>query len=126
LVASYRAGGDLWDNPRYRTVFAGLQAALAGWVWIEHRRLADSWLRRALLAIGAVMFWFLPWYLRRYTPFSWPVQDLIKTIGLGMMTAFLLVLWDWARSSRVVEVDTLQASLPGEKFQDASALSEKA
>ncbi|OGO38646.1 MAG: hypothetical protein A2W35_06855 [Chloroflexi bacterium RBG_16_57_11] len=101
LIASYRAGGDLWDNPRYRTAFAGLQAALAAWVWIEHRRMADNWLRRALLAIGALLFWFLPWYLRRYTPFTWPVSDLIRTVGLGMMTAFLLVLWDWARTSPI-------------------------
>jgi hypothetical protein len=102
LIASYRAGGDLWDNPRYRTAFAGLQAAMAAWVWIEHRRMADNWLRRAVLAIGALLFWFLPWYLRRYTPFTWPVTDLVRTIGLGMMTAFLLVLWDWARTSAVV------------------------
>jgi hypothetical protein len=124
LVASYRAGGDLWDNPRYRTAFAGLQAALVAWVWIEHRRLADAWLRRALLATGAVLFWFLPWYLRRYTPFIWPVEDLIKTIGLGIMTAFLLVLWDWARSSRGVEKNSLQPPVPGEALQDVSLTAE--
>jgi hypothetical protein len=124
LVASYRAGGDLWDNPRYRTAFAGLQAALVAWVWIEHRRMADSWLRRALLATGAVLFWFLPWYLRRYTPFIWPVEDLIKTIGLGIMTAFLLVLWDWARSSRAVEKNSLQPPVPGEALQDVSPTAE--
>jgi hypothetical protein len=101
LIASYRAGGDLWDNPRYRTAFAGLQAAMVAWVWIEHRRVADNWLRRALLAIGALMFWFLPWYLRRYTPFDWPVADFFRTVGLGMLTAFLLVLWDWARTTPV-------------------------
>ncbi len=102
LIASYRAGGDLWDNPRYRTAFAGLQVALSAWVWIEHRRMADNWLRRAVLAIGSIMLWFLPWYLRRYTPFTWPVVDLVKTVGLGLATAFLLVLWDWARAQPLV------------------------
>ena len=126
LVASYRAGGDLWDNPRYRTAFAGLQVALVAWVWIEHRRMADTWLRRALLAIGAMLFWFLPWYLRRYTPFVWPVVDLIKTIGLGVMTAFLLVLWDWARCAQSIGKVPLQPSAPGENLQDAPTVAEKA
>ena len=120
LIASYRAGGDLWDNPRYRTAFAGMQSALAAWVWIEHRRLADNWLRRAILAIGALMFWFLPWYLRRYTPFVWPVSDLLRTVGLGMLTAFLLVLWDWARTSPVVLRST--AGPPAEPSAEPSAL----
>jgi hypothetical protein len=126
LVASYRAGGDLWDNPRYRTAFAGLQAALVAWVWIEHRRMADNWLRRAVLAIGAVLFWFLPWYLRRYSPFEWPVPDLIKTIGLGLVTAFLLVLWDWARSKPVSENSSLPPPVQSESLSEVSAAAEKA
>jgi hypothetical protein len=98
LVASFRGGGDMWDNPRYRTAFAGLQAALAAWAWIDHRRLADPWLRRALLSTAAILAWFLPWYLRRYTLFEWPVVDLFKTLGLGFASAFLIILWDWART----------------------------
>jgi hypothetical protein len=126
LIASYRAGGDLWDNPRYRTAFAGLQAALAAWVWIEHRRLADVWLRRAVMAIGAIFFWFLPWYLRRYTPFTWPVEDLIKTVGLGLMTAFLLVLWDWARTSSGAEKTSSESPVLEDQLQEASPMTEKA
>jgi CDP-diglyceride synthetase len=126
LVAAYRAGGDLWDNPRYRTAFAGLQVALVAWVWIEHRRMADNWLRRAVLAIGAVLFWFVPWYLRRYSPFEWPVPDLIKTIGLGLVTAFLLVIWDWARSKPVSEDSFLPPPVQGSTLQETSAIAEKA
>jgi hypothetical protein len=98
LVASYRSGGDLWDNPRYRATFAGLQASLAAWAWMEHKRLADPWLRRALLAAAAVLAWFLPWYLLRYYSFYWPVADFFKTLGLGFFSACLLILWDWART----------------------------
>lgn len=101
LVASFRGGGDLWDNPRYRAIFVGLQAALVAWAWVEHRRSADALMRRALLAIGAVLAWFLPWYLRRYTPLLWPVVDLFKTLGMGAITAFLLILWDWALTQPV-------------------------
>jgi hypothetical protein len=98
FASSYRSGGDLWDNPRYRVAFASLQIALAAWVWVEQRRTPDPWLRRVLLGIGFVLLWFIPWYLRRYTPIDWPVVDVFKTIGLGVANAILYWIWDWARS----------------------------
>lgn len=101
LVASFRAGADMWDNPRYRATFTGLQAALVAWAWIQHQRLKDPWMRRALLAFGAFLVWFLPWYLYRYTHFAWPVTEFFATFGLGMASAFLLILWDWARTNNI-------------------------
>jgi hypothetical protein len=44
-----------------------------------------------------MLAWFLPWYIRRYTPLEWPVVDLFKTIGLGLASAALLMFWDWVR-----------------------------
>jgi hypothetical protein len=119
LVASFRGGGDLWDNPRYRAMFAGAQAALVAWAWMEHRRTADALMRRALLAVGAVLAWFLPWYLRRYTPLVWPVVDLFKTLGMGAITAFLLILWDWARASPVVEIAAPTATVGEPQVEQA-------
>ncbi|MBP1701708.1 MAG: conserved rane protein of unknown function [Chloroflexi bacterium] len=101
LIASYRGGGDQWDNPRYRSLFVGLQAAVMAWGWVEQRRTHDPWFRRAWMALLAVLIWFIPWYLRRYTPLVWPVVDLFKTIGLGVATAVLVCLWDWARTTRI-------------------------
>jgi hypothetical protein len=97
ILASLRGGGDGWDNPRYRVTFAGLQAALAGWAWVEYRRSSDPWLRRTLIVAGSIFAWFMPWYLRRYTPLEWPVVDLFKTIGLGVATGVLLLVLDWVR-----------------------------
>jgi hypothetical protein len=68
---------------------------------MEQRRTGDPWLRRALISAAALIAWFLPWYLRRYTAFTWPVVDLFKTIGLGVVSAVLLNLWDWARTTAV-------------------------
>jgi hypothetical protein len=99
LVASFRGGADMWDNPRYRATYASLQVALVAWVMIQQRREGDPWLRRALLSLGAILFWFLPWYLRRYTSFEWPIVDPFKTLGLGLLTACELVLWDWIITS---------------------------
>lgn len=96
LLASIRSGGDLWDNPRYRAAFAGLQVALVSWEWVGQRRQPDPWLRRIVVGVALVLAWFIPWYFRRYTPITWPVVDLFKTIGLGLASAFLFALWDWA------------------------------
>lgn len=97
LIASYRGGGDMWDNPRYRVVFASLQIALAAWAWSGQRRFADAWLRRALVGVTLVIAWFIPWYLRRYTPLNWPVVDFFKTLGLGIASSILYLIWDWSR-----------------------------
>ncbi len=102
LIASFRGGGDMWDNPRYRTAWLGLQASLAAWAWIKHRRMGDPWLRRSGLALFALLAWFLPWYARRYFGFDWPIVNIFLTIGLGVASAALLIFWDWFRSRRRV------------------------
>jgi len=100
LVAAYRGGGDQWDNPRYRVSFAGLQAALAAWAWVDHRSEPDPWMRRIFIGVVWVFVWFIPWYVRRYTLWDWPVQDVFKTLGLGLASASLYTLWDWAGRRR--------------------------
>ncbi len=99
LIASYRGGGDLWDNPRYRAIFLGIQVALAAWAWAKQRELKDPWLRRAIGAAAMIVLWFIPWYLRRYAalPFGWSVVDLPDVLGLGFISAALFAIWDWAR-----------------------------
>ncbi len=95
LVASFRGGGDAWDNPRYRLTFAGLQIALVAWAWAEQRRLPDPWLRRVIIGLGLVLAWFVPWYLRRYLHMQWPVADFFMTLGLGLASAALYWIGDW-------------------------------
>jgi len=98
FAASFRSGGDQWDNPRYRAAFACLQIALAAWVWVDRQRSADPWLRRILVSAGLVILWFLPWYLHRYTAFTWPVLDVFKVFGLGLSSSVLYLMWDWVRT----------------------------
>lgn len=96
LIAAFWGGGDMWDNPRYRVSFSTFQIALAAWMAVAQLRNPDPWMRRALVGVLAILAWFLPWYLRRYTSFEWPVVDLFKLLGLGVATAVLYSLWDWA------------------------------
>lgn len=95
FLASYRGGGDQWDNPRYRSAFAGLQLALAAWAWSQSRQSEDPWLKRAFGAALAMLIWFVPWYMRRYTAFDWPIVELQHVIGLGLASAAIYLIWDW-------------------------------
>lgn len=100
LIPALRSGGDQWDNPRYRVIFIGLQAALAAWVFVEQSRRPDPWLRRSVFALMIILAWFMPWYLQRYVGFAWPVTDVFRTIGLGITSTVLYFIWDWARGAR--------------------------
>ncbi len=96
LVAAYRGGGDMWDNPRYRAVLAVPQIALAAWgVW-EQRRRPSPWVGRLLRGAALGALWLFPWYLRRYTPLDWAVVSIFKTLALGGVTLLLYAVWDWA------------------------------
>lgn len=66
LIASYRAAGDQWDNPRYRTTFLAIQAAVAGWALIHARKNHNPWLVRIVVMDIAFVLIFLQWYAGRY------------------------------------------------------------
>jgi hypothetical protein len=100
LFTAFRAGGDPWDNVRYRITFAGLQAALAAWAWFDYRKSGDPWLRRVLILVLSMLAWFMPFYLRRYTPLYWPIKNLFVTLGLGLATAAVVLLFDWLNQRR--------------------------
>jgi hypothetical protein len=100
LIAAFRAGADLWDNVRYRATFAGLQIILASWAWVRYRTSPDPWLRRALILVLSILVWFMPWYIDRYTEFEWLVFDPFVTLGLGIVTAILIILFDRVREKK--------------------------
>jgi len=99
LIAAFRGGSDMWDNPRYRAIFAGIQIALAARIFVVENRTRDPWLRRALMMVLAILAWFIPWYLRRYYAIAWPISDPFRVIWLGISCGILLGLADWARLS---------------------------
>jgi hypothetical protein len=49
LISSARAGGDQWDNPRYRTIFLPWLALICAWGWDYARRMKNPWLWRILV-----------------------------------------------------------------------------
>jgi hypothetical protein len=96
LIASYRGGGDQWDNPRYRAAFTGLQVILVAWVWTRLAALQTVWIKRVLVSSGIILGWFLAWYLRRYVYLPWPVDGFFSTLVLGIACAALYIIGDWA------------------------------
>lgn len=100
LISSIRAGGDLWDNPRYRTIFIVWLALLAGWAWVRARQNRDPWLGRILVVEGIFLAFFTHWYLIRYFNLGTklPFYTMIGLIA-GLSTLFLAgcLVWDRVR-----------------------------
>lgn len=66
LFTALRAGGDQWDNPRYRTILFMWQAILAGQVWVWWHETRNPWVWRVLLMEVIFVGMFGQWYLNRY------------------------------------------------------------
>jgi hypothetical protein len=66
LICAIRAGGDQWDNPRYRLIYFGVEALVAGYAWISWRERRDAWLPRIIGLEILCTLLFGQWYLARY------------------------------------------------------------
>ena len=84
LLASYRAPGYQWDNPRYRAVFLTAQASLAAWAWVVSRSERSPWLKRIYVSLGLATLLVLDWYLGRRIGF--PSLSLEGTLGAALVT----------------------------------------
>jgi hypothetical protein len=86
LLASLRGGADLWDNPRYRTIFFVWQSILAGSVWAWWRETRNVWFTRVFLMEIVFLLVFTQWYVSRYF-------HLGGEISYRLMVALILGLW---------------------------------
>jgi hypothetical protein len=66
LICAIRAGGDQWDNPRYRLIFFGIQALVAARAWLAWRVGKDPWLPRVAAVEVVCLLLFGQWYVARY------------------------------------------------------------
>jgi hypothetical protein len=91
LLASFRAAGDQWDNPRYRAMFTAGQAAVAAWAWTYARQNGSPWLRRTILIVAVSTLLVVQWYLARYYPT--PRLDLFPTIAVIGLFSLITIGW---------------------------------
>ena len=101
LVASARAGGDQWDNPRYRTIFLPWMALSAGWGVTYAQETRDRWLVRSLIVEGIFLAFFTQWYFSRYYP-TMPRLEFFSMIAVILILSLFVILggWLWDRRKR--------------------------
>jgi hypothetical protein len=92
IIASANAGGDQWDNPRYRALFLTWQALVAGWAvwWAVSNK--DPWLKRLFLVEGIFLLLLSYWYATRIFRIGdvyniWPVVAGAAVIGALVLAA---------------------------------------
>jgi hypothetical protein len=95
LISSARAGGDQWDNPRYRSIFLTWMAFTAGWAWVETITKHSFWLWRLLLVEIIYTSFFIQWYINRYYGLFtrmafWPMIKLLLAIGAVIIAGGLI------------------------------------
>lgn len=90
LLSSARAGGDQWDNPRYRMILLPWMSILSAWgiSWVQAKK--SKWLGRWLIVEGIFLLFFTQWYISRYTGLSGRIPFglmivLIVTLSGGVM-----------------------------------------
>lgn len=104
LLAALRGGGDLFDNPRYRTILFLWQAILAGYVWVWWRETRNAWFGRVLACEIVFLLVFTQWYASRYIKLG-------GQIPFAVMIALIAGLWavivgiGWWRDKRSSPVD---------------------
>ncbi|MFN2304270.1 MAG: hypothetical protein ACK2TV_11125 [Anaerolineales bacterium] len=98
LIASARAGGDQWDNPRYRTIFLPWLAFVASWAIYYAKDIKDHWLMRVFIVEGIFLAFVTEWYLSRYYPVI-PRLDFWVMMAIIFILSSVVILsgWIWDR-----------------------------
>ena len=96
FIASARAGGDQWDNPRYRTIFLPWMAITASWGLRYAFKTKDRWLQRALAVEGIFLAFLTYWYISRYYPVV-PGMDFLVMAASILVLSTLLLVGGWLR-----------------------------
>jgi hypothetical protein len=109
LISSIRAGGDQWDNVRYRAIFTVFMSIVSAWGYNEAKENHGAWLMRLFLVEGVFVLMFLQWYLSRYYKLFgrmrfWPmVLVIIGASSAILFGGFLIDRFHSKRTSAVIK-----------------------
>jgi len=100
LLAALRAGGDLWDNPRYRTILFLWQALLGGVVWVWWRETRNIWFTCVIACEVVFLLVFAQWYGSRYLYWGGQLQFAVMvSLIVGLWIVILGIGW-WLNKKR--------------------------
>jgi len=107
LISSIRAGGDQWDNVRYRSIFTVFMAIVGGWGFTQAKEKYGAWLKRFYLVEGVFVLVFLQWYLSRYYKLFgrmrfWPMVMVIIGSSAVILIGGLLI--DYFQAKRTIQI----------------------
>jgi len=94
LISAARAGGDQWDNPRYRTILLAFQAILVVQVISIQQHSHERWLGRLLAIEGVFVICFAVWTWTRNdaNPYLLPLSTAVEAFFMGSL---LILAGDW-------------------------------
>jgi hypothetical protein len=105
VISSARAGGDAWDNPRYRAHFLPWIALISAWgvQWAVEKK--DAWLGRWVLVEVIFLGFFTQWYFSRYFR-VWGRMSFWQTVACIIMLSALVLTsgWWWKAGKRLLKI----------------------
>jgi len=106
VVSSARAGGDLWDNPRYRYILLPILCLVVAWTCEHFRATHSSWFWRWVAVIGEFLLFFTNFYITRYVVGDIPKLSFNTMILLIVCIAILILgggwIWDLLRHKKAL------------------------
>ncbi len=95
ILSAARAGGDQWDNPRYRSILVLFQALLLAMAIAWQRVTHDPWLGRVLAIEGVFLLFFGYWYAARYAHWNGGQVHVFVIIGTVFVLSCGILVGGW-------------------------------
>lgn len=107
LVSSARAGGDLWDNPRYRYMLLPFMSIVVAWACVYFKQNRSPWFWRWLAVIAEFLLFFTNFYLNRYVQGIGTQLPFNLMIVLILFVALLILgggwIFDWLKHRKALK-----------------------
>jgi hypothetical protein len=97
FVSSARAGGDQWDNPRYRYILLPFMSLLIAWSFDHFQKTHSPWFWRWVAVIAEFFLLSMKWYLNRYMDFGTKFSIFFTMEIVGILAVIILgggLVWD--------------------------------